>query len=1064
MLKFGNKEFRNLQEQVEKNMKDILFILQEEGVLNEFGIKVVGQEESAANMPTVEDYKENNPDWAYGDAYAIGTEDPYELYILTRANGTHASDYWFNIGEFPVPGPQGPQGEQGPQGPQGQTGPSGADGASAGFGVVSATAITLEPSEDATVSVVTSGTNVEKNFAFTFGIPKGETGETPAVEWGDIEGTLSDQTDLVSALQGKQNTLVSGTNIKTINNESILGSGNIDIEAGGAVEDVEVNGVSVVDAQGVAEVTVPTKVSDLTNDSGFITSSVNDLTNYTKTVDLATVAISGSYADLSNKPSIPTKTSDLTNDSGFITSSALSGYATESYVQGYHDSSKQDTLVSGTNIKTINNESILGSGNIAVQGASTSVSVNGTTYAPVSGVVTLPELAEVSQIVGTYPEYINATIASGLAGSIDWEWLEEQCEDTNYVDFENHKFYGYLDFYFPNMLTTYGLGEDGISAGYISIYFDTITMPNSVVDFATLKAWLLSELSNILDNYEFYIDECFMSNSTASYGIEDRSNDLTFSVTTTDIICEADFFCVSGEGATITGATNPPKEAGLEYNIMGNVTGNLTGNVTGNLTGNITLPPYGNIKSSDNNATIGSDSNKINSIYAINIRSNTLGAHSGGNLKLMGVASNSILNRELITLGSSVNGIEIDPDTTNQGNLYLTIKNLPTSDPNQSNAVWNDDGNVVLSGYTAPVIPTVSDATITVKQTGRADQTFTLNGSATTINLDNDNTTYSAGTGLSLSGTTFNHSNSITAQSTQALYPIAYDAQGHITGAGSAISLATVATSGSYNDLTNKPTIPDTTNFMTTNTDQTGLSGDKTWSYQLSGGGNSTAEIVKSSNAYRLRCRNYDSNNNLLRSTSIGPNSISISDKTDATEPNAIYDAKSISLFTTNGTVNINLPYSKIHAGTQTLACLSDIPTVPTTVSSFTNDAGYQTSSDVSSAISSATANLVTTNTYQSIGPKEFVGDGVNVPIMISYSSTDGVALVIEDSDNLATPQTTLELDTTQTSDANLILPKVSGTLALTSDISTAISGQTKETWTFTLANNTTVTKTVVLG
>ena len=35
----------------------------------------------------------------------------------------------------------------------------------------------------------------------------------------------------------KQDTLVSGTNIKTINNASILGSGNIDIQGGGS--DVE---------------------------------------------------------------------------------------------------------------------------------------------------------------------------------------------------------------------------------------------------------------------------------------------------------------------------------------------------------------------------------------------------------------------------------------------------------------------------------------------------------------------------------------------------------------------------------------------------------------------------------------------------------------------------------------------------------------------------------------------------------------------------------------------------------------------------------------------------------
>ena len=35
-------------------------------------------------------------------------------------------------------------------------------------------------------------------------------------------------------LNGKQDTLVSGTNIKTINNESLLGSGNIDIQSGGS--------------------------------------------------------------------------------------------------------------------------------------------------------------------------------------------------------------------------------------------------------------------------------------------------------------------------------------------------------------------------------------------------------------------------------------------------------------------------------------------------------------------------------------------------------------------------------------------------------------------------------------------------------------------------------------------------------------------------------------------------------------------------------------------------------------------------------------------------------------
>ena len=54
---------------------------------------------------------------------------------------------------------------------------------------------------------------------------------------------------------------------------------------------------------------------------------------------------------------------------------AISDMATETWVgeQGYitnsyHDNTKQNILVSGTNIKTINNESLLGSGNIAISG------------------------------------------------------------------------------------------------------------------------------------------------------------------------------------------------------------------------------------------------------------------------------------------------------------------------------------------------------------------------------------------------------------------------------------------------------------------------------------------------------------------------------------------------------------------------------------------------------------------------------------------------------------------------------------------------------------------------
>lgn len=135
MLTRDGKQYRNLEEQVLKNKSDIEFMLEQEGVLNEFGIKVVGEGKTVADLPDPSTYQGE-----YGDAYAIGESSPYTLYIWTRANGTHPSAYWFNIGQFPLVGPQGPKGEDGapgaqgptgatgPQGPQGPTGATGAQG------------------------------------------------------------------------------------------------------------------------------------------------------------------------------------------------------------------------------------------------------------------------------------------------------------------------------------------------------------------------------------------------------------------------------------------------------------------------------------------------------------------------------------------------------------------------------------------------------------------------------------------------------------------------------------------------------------------------------------------------------------------------------------------------------------------------------------------------------------------------------------------------------------------------------------------------------------------------
>lgn len=59
-------------------------------------------------------------------------------------------------------------------------------------------------------------------------------GSGGATAWGAITGTLSNQTDLQSALNAKQNILVNTENIKSINGESILGAGNLVVAGGGA--------------------------------------------------------------------------------------------------------------------------------------------------------------------------------------------------------------------------------------------------------------------------------------------------------------------------------------------------------------------------------------------------------------------------------------------------------------------------------------------------------------------------------------------------------------------------------------------------------------------------------------------------------------------------------------------------------------------------------------------------------------------------------------------------------------------------------------------------------------
>lgn len=65
---------------------------------------------------------------------------------------------------------------------------------------------------------------------------------------------------VLGKLAGKQDTLVSGTNIKTINSESLLGSGDVDIHEG-LIDSISVNGTAqTIDADKNVDLTVPEKI------------------------------------------------------------------------------------------------------------------------------------------------------------------------------------------------------------------------------------------------------------------------------------------------------------------------------------------------------------------------------------------------------------------------------------------------------------------------------------------------------------------------------------------------------------------------------------------------------------------------------------------------------------------------------------------------------------------------------------------------------------------------------------------------------------------------------------
>lgn len=135
-----------------------------------------------------------------------------------------------------------------------------------------------------------------------------------------LRNTTEDQTVYVPRNSGgmTQKRYLTSDDLKTVQGESLVGSGNIAID-------------------------VPVRTSELVNDSGYTDKNYvdsklamkADKTEVETELDKkADKTVLGSYA---LKTDVPTKTSQLANDSGFVDSEALDGYATKGELNGKVD-------------------------------------------------------------------------------------------------------------------------------------------------------------------------------------------------------------------------------------------------------------------------------------------------------------------------------------------------------------------------------------------------------------------------------------------------------------------------------------------------------------------------------------------------------------------------------------------------------------------------------------------------------------------------------------------------------------------------------------------------------
>ena len=230
-----------------------------------------------------------------------------------------------------------------------------------------------------------------------------------SAEWGNITGTLADQTDLNTALSGKADTSSIPTKVSDLTNDIGFITNTVNnltnyytssntytkTEVNNLIGQIDQFKIQVVQTLPVSDIDTHTiylvpktgSTGDAYNEYLYINNSWEligstdiDLTNYVQFTDLAVNGGTAGVVKVGDDYGIKVDSNgklyarllnynDYTsaNQNSAVSKGTLENVITgKALVNSTDLATKQDTLVSGTNIKTINNTSILGSGNITV--------------------------------------------------------------------------------------------------------------------------------------------------------------------------------------------------------------------------------------------------------------------------------------------------------------------------------------------------------------------------------------------------------------------------------------------------------------------------------------------------------------------------------------------------------------------------------------------------------------------------------------------------------------------------------------------------------------------------